>query len=271
MLGNSTDSGPDGESDESLCEAAARARALGLRVWLKPHVWTRGWAGELAFTPSGWQRFFDEYEAVTLHWSLLADREQLDGFFVGHELASSTTADPARWRTLIGRVRKLYGGLLSYSANWDEAARVPFWDQLDVIGVSFYAPLADKPTRDPGALRAGAVRALASLQALAKRFGRPVLLAELGYAPNAEAAVRPWEEGRGAADPDMQRACYEAAVSALEPCEWLAGAYFWKWGSSSRLGDDPFDPRGKPAEAVMLRALRGWQGRPVRVPEAGSR
>lgn len=268
VLGNSTDSGPDGESDESLCEAAARARALGLRVWLKPHVWTRGWSGELSFTPSNWQRFFDRYEELALHWAILADREQLDGYFVGHELASSTAIDPARWRVIFAHVRKLYGGVLSYGANWDEAARVPFWDQLDVIGVSFYAPLADAPTRDPAVLRAGAVKALSQLQALSRRFGRPVILAELGYAPTPAAAVRPWEGGRGGNDAETQRACYEATISAMEPCDWLAGAYFWKWGSSSRLGDDPFDPRGKPAEAVILRALHAWQGRPVRVPAA---
>lgn len=268
VLGNSTDSGPDGESDEAVCEAAARARALGLKVWLEPHVWTRGWAGDLAFTPSGWQRFFTDYEQLAIHWALLADREQLEGFFVGHELASSTAADPARWRALIARVRRIYGGLLSYGANWDEAPRVPFWDQLDLIGVSFYAPLSEQPTRDPGRLRAGAAKALTGLHALARQYGRPVLLAELGYPASADAGVRPWDEGRGAADADMQRLCMEAAISAMEPCEWLAGAYFWKWGSSGRAGDDVYDPRGRPAEAVMLRALRAWQGRPVRVPAA---
>ncbi|MEQ1834535.1 MAG: hypothetical protein ABL977_15930 [Candidatus Eisenbacteria bacterium] len=248
-----------------------RARALGLQVWLKPHVWTRGWAGELTFTPSGWQEFFDRYEDVAVHWALLADREQLQGYFIGHELASSTAADPVRWRALIARVRKLYGGLLSYGANWDEAARVPFWDQLDLIGVSFYAPLTEGDARDAGALRGGAAKALAQLGALSRRFGRPVVLAELGYAPSPNAARRPWEASRGAEDPELQRACYEAAVSAMEPCEWLAGAYFWKWGSSARLGDDPFDTRGRPAEAVMLRALRDWQGRPVRVSPPAAR
>ncbi len=265
---NSTDAGPDGESDEAVCEAAARAHALGLRVWLNPHVWTHGWAGGLAFTPPGWQRFFDGYGELALHWALLAEREGIDGFFVGHELASSTAADPARWRTLIGGIRRVYAGMLSYSANWDEVEHVPFWDALDVIGVSFYAPLAERPTRDPATLRTGAARSLVLLRAVARRFGRPVLIAELGYAPRAEAAVRPWEEARGTPDPDTQRACYEAVVAAIEPCEWLAGAYFWKWGSAPRAAGDPFDPRGRPAEAVLTAALRSWQGRPVRVPAA---
>ncbi len=266
-LGSSSDAGPDAETDEAVCEAAARARALGLRVWLKPHVWTRGWAGELAFTPSGWQRFFARYEALLLHWALLAEREQLDGLYVGHELASATATDPARWRTMIGAVRRVYGGLLSYAANWDEAAAVPFWDALDLIGVSFYAPLATSPTRDPRVLRRGAEKALAGLGALSRRSGRPVLLAELGYASSSSAPVHPWEDPPGASDDETQRACYEATLAALEPCEWVAGAFFWKWGSSAK-SEDAFDPRGRPAGGVVTQALRSWQGRPVRVPRA---
>src|SRR6266568_8155528 len=38
--------GADQESDEAVCEAGARARELGLRVWLHPHLWTRGWVGD---------------------------------------------------------------------------------------------------------------------------------------------------------------------------------------------------------------------------------
>jgi hypothetical protein len=271
-LSNSSDSGPDGESDEAVCEAAARAHALGLRVWLKPHVWTRGWAGNLQFTPAGWQRFFDGYGELALHWALLAEREGIEGLFVGHELASSTALAPDRWRTLIGVIRRVYTGTLSYSANWDEVAHVPFWDALDLIGVSFYAPLAEKPTRDPATLRAGAARTLSGLHAVSRRFGRPVVISELGYTPSPDAPLRPWEAARVGADPDLQRACYEAALAAIEPCDWLAGAYFWKWGSSARAGDDAFDPRGQPAESVLVQALRSWQGRPVRVPrrEAGA-
>lgn len=266
-VGVSAGAGPDGESDEALCEAAARAKALGLRVWLKPHVWTRGWAGELAFSPSEWPRFFAGYEAALVHWAILAEREGLAGLYVGHELPSATAADPARWRAMIAAVRRIYGGTLSYAANWDEAAAVPFWDALDLIGVSFYAPLAATPTDDPRALRRGAERALVGLGDLARRHGRPVLLAELGYAPGPSAAVRPWEEPQGATDDAMQAACYTATLAALDPLEWVAGAFFWKWGSSARA-TDPFDPRGRPASALMTRALKEWQGRPVRVPAA---
>jgi hypothetical protein len=273
VLGNSTDAGPDGESDEAVCEAAARAHALGLRVWLKPQVWTRGWEGALAFSPSGWRQFFDAYDEILLHWALLAEREGCDGLFVGHELASGTAADPERWRELIGRVRRLYAGPLSYDANWDEAARVTFWDALDLIGVSFYAPLSDRPTHDAGRLRAGAEQALTALRDVARRTGRPVLIAELGYPPTVNAAQRPWDGAAAPADPELQRLCLEAAIAAMDPQEWLAGAYFWRWGSGPPGRDDPFDPRGRPAEDVITRSLKAWQGRPVRppaVPAGGS-
>ena len=269
-LGNSTDSGPDGESDEAVCEAAARAHALGLRVWLKPQVWTRGWEGALVFSPAGWRQFFDGYEEILVHWALLADREDLDGLFIGQELASSTAADPERWRAMIGRVRGVYKGPLSYCANWDEAARVPFWDALDLIGVSFFAPLSDQPTHDPARLKAGADKALTALRDVARRAGRPVLVAELGYPPTVNAALRPWDGTTATADAELQRLCFETAIAAMDPHEWLAGAYFWRWGSGPRGRDDPFDPRGQPAEDVILRALKSWQGRPVRAPAAPS-
>ncbi|HEY2956008.1 MAG TPA: hypothetical protein VGK89_12250 [Candidatus Eisenbacteria bacterium] len=267
----SNEGGPDGESDEAVAEAGARARALGMRVWLAPHLWTRGWTGDLDFGPAGWPRFFERYRAFLLHYALLAEREGMDGLVVGHELAGASLGHPDRWRTLIAEVRRVYSGTLAYDANWgEELEGIRFWDALDVVGVSFYAPLAKAPTQDVAALESGAAKALRALRAVAARTRRPVLLAEVGYAPSPEAPVRPWEEPGGLPDLETQRACYEAVVRALEPCDWVAGALWWKWFSSDDRGgerDASFTPRGKPAERVLERALREWEERPVRVPE----
>ena len=265
----SAQGGPEEENDESVCEAASRARAMGLRVWLKPHLWTRGWVGELEFGPGGWTRFFEHYRRFILHYALLAEREGMDGLVVGHELPSSTLRHPEPWRRLIAEVRRVYSGTLTYGANWDrEVDEVAFWDTLDLIGVSFYDPLAAEPTRDVARLTAGARKGLKRLRAIAARSGRPVVLLEAGYASTAMAPVRPWEEDRGAPDVEAQRACYEALVRALEPEDWVAGAFFWKWFSSPATGgprDGSFTPRGKPAQQVMARAFREWSGRPVNV------
>ena len=265
----SADAGADEETDEAVCEAAARARALGLRVWLKPHLWTRGWIGTLDFGTAGWPRFFEQYRTFILHYAVLAERERMDGLVVGHELVTASLGAPERWRAIIGEVRKVYHGTLTYGANWDrEVEGIQFWDALDMIGVSFYYPLGDSGSTSVPALTAGATKALKGLRALSARTGRPVLLSEVGYAPCAAAPLRPWEEEDGAPDPAVQRACYEAVVHALDPADWVAGAYWWKWFSASGVGgarDRSFSPRGKPAQAVMSRALHSWEGRPVRV------
>lgn len=172
---------------------------------------------------------------------------------------------------MIADVRKVYRGTLSYGANWDEVSQIGFWDALDLISVSFYFPLADKPTRDPRVLRAGVRKALPALRELSARTQRPVLLSEVGYAPMAAAAVRPWSEGEGAIDLETQRACYEALVEGIEADTWIAGVFWWKWFSSPGVGgtaDLSFTPKGKPAEAVMTRALKAWAGRPVRAATA---
>ncbi len=267
----SAQGGPDEETDEAVCEAAAQARARGLRVWLVPQLWTRGWVGDMEFAPGGWSRFFEQYRRLITHYALLAEREGIDGLAVGHELPSATLRFAPRWRALIGEVRRLYSGTLTYDANWDrEAGTIEFWDALDVIGVSFYAPLAARPSRDPAVLADGARRALAPLRAVGARFGKPVLLLEAGYAATAMAPVTPWAEDRAQADPETQRACHEALVAALEPEDWVAGVLVWKWFSDSRLGgihDAGFTPQGKPARQTIANAWHAWQGRPVRVPQ----
>ncbi|MGH7742249.1 MAG: glycoside hydrolase family 113, partial [Candidatus Eiseniibacteriota bacterium] len=181
---------------------------------------------------------------------------------------------PDRWRALIGDVRRVYGGLITYGANWDrEADQLPFWDACDVVGVSLYNPLAARSGASPAELESAARRALAGLHTLAQRCGRPVLLTEAGYPATAGAAVRPWEEARAAPpDPEAQRACYQALMNALDTEDWVAGVFIWKWpsgGEPSGPEDGSYTPRGKPAEQVLARAYQGWRDRPVRTPSSG--
>ncbi len=264
----STEGGVNEETDEAVIEAGVHARAAGLRVWLKPHLWTRGWVGDLQFTPAGWDAFFAQYREWILHYAIMAEREGFDGLVVGHELVTASLGFPDRWRALIGDVRRVYGGTLTYGANWgDEVQKIAFWDALDLVGVSFYQPLAEAKTSSVATLRAGARRAIDGLRAVGARAGRPVLLTEVGYAPMDEAALRPWEERQGKIDLETQRACYEALVGALGNEPWVAGAFFWKWYTNPDMGgpeDAGFTPQGKPAEAVMRKAFQAWAGRPVR-------
>ena len=148
--------GPDAETDEAVCEAAARAHARGMRVWLTPRLSAHGPVADLALGAADWNAFFARYREFILHQALLAQRERIEGLMVGCELASATARDPERWRALIADVRRVYDGTLSYAARSDEVERVGYWDALDLVSVSFDQPLASKPTRDLSRLTASA-------------------------------------------------------------------------------------------------------------------
>jgi hypothetical protein len=267
----SADGGVDEETDEAVCEAAARARALGLHVMLKPQLWSRGWTGALDFGASGWPRFFEQYRAFLLHYAVLAQRERMDALVVGHELTTASLAYPDRWRALIGEVRRVYSGSITYGANWDrEADGIPFWDACDLIGVSCYYPLAAQAGASQDAMTEAARKALASLHALSIRNHRPVVFTEVGYASTADAAVRPWEEHRGEpVDVEAQRGAYAALLRAMQGESWLAGMFVWKWpsgGDATGGADRSFSPRGKPAQALIESAYGAWRNRKVEVP-----
>jgi hypothetical protein len=267
----SADGGVDEETDEAVCEAAARAHALGLHVMLTPQLWTRGGAGAVDLSASEWPRFFEQYRTFLLHYAVLAQRERMDALVVGHELTNASLAFPDRWRALIGEVRRVYSGSITYGASWDrEAEGIAFWDACDLIGVSFFRPLSDRSGASQEAMTEAARKALEPLHALAIRAHRPVVLTEAGYAATADGAVRPGEEPRGAAvDPEAQRRAFAALLRAMQDEDWLAGVYVWRWpsgGDAGGRGDQSFSPRGRPAQALIGSAFEAWGRRAVVVP-----
>jgi hypothetical protein len=248
------------ESDARLHDEATHAHALGIKVTLKPHIWIRAgeWPGSLSWkNDEAWKRWFASYRRFILHYAELAERDHDDMLVLGTELKSASACDEKCWRELIAEVRRVYHGALTYAANWDEAAHVPFWDALDYVGVDEYAPIArTSGAREPELCAAWDVLAR-DLAALAKKTGKRVLLTELGYRAARDAAMAPatWPENDGAAkyDPDHQASCFRAAFKALWGKPWLAGIYVWKWFTDSHDEDGPtdFSLADKPAEAVL--------------------
>ena len=206
-----------------------------------------------------WERWFQSYRAYILPFARDAQRAGADMFCVGRELDSTVVAREADWRDLVARIRSEFRGPLTYSANFDTWHKVAFWDALDFIGVSAYFPLSEHA--DPGLaeLEAGWDRALGPLAAAARRFGKPVLLTEAGFASIPSAARAPWREQRVAADVWLQARCYEATLRALARQPAVEGVFFWLW---ERTSDPPFRDAShaiiaKPASFAMMRHFLG--------------
>ncbi|GAB3561854.1 hypothetical protein GCM10027578_03270 [Spirosoma luteolum] len=251
-----------GETSEGVAGTVQMARQHGLKTMLKPHVWMQGGSHlDLEFTTEAdWQSFERDYSQYILHQARLADSLHVDLFCITTELDRFAMARPAFWRLLIGQVRQLYKGPLTYAANWDRYEKIPFWSQLDYIGVDAYFPLSDGRTPSVKTLVKGWKPHLATLADLSSQLQKPVLFTEFGYRSCDFAARAPWEsEADCTPNPTAQANTYAALHEAVWGQPWFAGGFLWKWflGDEHRHRErDQFSPQGKPAEAVLKTA---WQ------------
>jgi len=242
--------GPDG--------AARRALVSRLEAW---HEERRSqWHGLIEMrSEEDWRRWFEQYVAYILDYARQAAGAGADAFCVGRELDRTAIRRPGEWRHLIARVRGVFRGPLVYSANFDTYDQVGFWDALDFIGISAYFPLSDRDAPQHADLQAGWERALAGVEALSRRFGRPVLLTEVGYPAVADAARVPSRESAGPADIWLQARCYEAALRAVAARPFVHGTFFWLWERTVQppFRDASYAIAGKPAAYTLASWYRG--------------
>lgn len=263
-----------GESDSGVVQTAKLARQAGLKTLLSPHLWGRQWSGDIEMGGEAeWEQWFANYRRFILHYAQLAAAADVEALCIGTELQGTTAARERDWRELIAAVREVYPGRLVYAANWDgEFARIRFWDALDFIGIQAYFPVADHDSPTIPELLEGWKAHLERLDAVHRQYGKPVLVTEMGYRSEPDAAIRPWywersrpgsrsASGFSQEGLQSQAHCYEAFFQAFSSETWFAGVFVWKWHplSDERRWrfSEPFTPQDKPAEEV----LREWYGR----------
>ncbi len=238
---------------EWLTRPIAEAHRLDMQILIKPHLAHWGspfdWRGDIAFdTPEQWERFFETYDKWIVDVAKVS--KDADAFVVGTELDKTIVYDKA-WRRIITDVRAVYGGHLTYGANWDAYQRVTFWDALDTIGIQAYFPLVsdeDQPPTDE-AIRRGWARIVLDLREIHSKTGKPIVFTELGYARNPKAAHRPWEHRDIPKGEGTQIACLRTAFKVIETEEAIVGAFLWKW-----FPGQP-EPRNFSMETPAMRAL----------------
>src|SRR5680860_1421843 len=124
------------------------------------------------------------------------EEEKIGILAIGTELFEFVNERPDFWRELIPEIRKLYKGKLTYSENWDKVGRVPFWKELDFIGVNAYFPLNEESSPNLQQLKDGWQLHKSGLADLSKTSGRQVLFTEYGYRNINFAAKTPWDSSR---------------------------------------------------------------------------
>lgn len=254
--------GPDDDEHARIEAGLVAARRLGFATVLIPHLYLDDgqWRGHLQpEATSEADVWWASYRAFMLRSAKLARAGSATVLSVGVELKALSKQVEAyrQMKALAFELREVFPGQLTYSANWDEAEDVGFWDLVDFAGVNGYYPLEPDPVR-------GAEAVARRLTRLAERAGREVLVLEAGYRAGPGSHARPWEWPEDVpddVDENAQAEAWAAVLAAWLDAPGVRGLGVWVIPTDP---DDPaseprngFNPLNRPAEVVIGRAFRG--------------
>lgn len=258
---------PFPDNRRAVLTAIRQAHARGLKVFLVPHLWveTGGWRALIdPGDEKAWARWVAAYRAFLLTWAGIAAEGHAEMLSVGVELRSWVTTPRAKsMLALIDEVRRVYPGLLTYSANWDDVEDTLIFGALDLIGINAFYPLADKDGAKFPELAEGGRRVAAKIEAFARTMDRPVVLTEIGYTTRTDPAIKPWEwpdSMKGVrVDERAQAEAYTALIAPFLDSRTFAGFFVWRYYADpddvSQEAEWGFSPRGKLAEIVLRDAF----------------
>lgn len=252
-----------GESVRGASQYIGKLHENGINVMLKPQLWL--WHGEFTgnLRPNSedkWILLEESYRNFILDFAAVAESSKVNLFCIGTELEQFVLNRPEFWSELIVDIRKVYKGNLTYAANWDEYKRVPFWDEMDYIGVDAYFPISESQTPSLEEVRRGWQPWKTELKEIARAHNKQIVFTEYGYRSVDYAGKEPWRSDR-----EMSVVNLEAQVNLSQGLydevwkeAWFAGGFIWKWFlDHSEVGgheDSQFTPQNKPVEAVIKNA-----------------
>ncbi len=180
------------------------------------------------------------------------------------ELKSSVQYRPKFWKQLIPKIKSVYQGKLTYSANWDNFDSVPFWDQLDYIGIDAYFPLSQSKKPDKATLIKKWQKYEKLLSKFSNQMNKEILFTEIGYRSTDQGAGNQWKiENRPdhvAINIELQKTAYEAFFETCWNKSWFAGSFIWEWHAFDKhaggLNHSNYSPQNKPTE----KCIKKWYG-----------
>jgi len=252
-----------GEKTEGVTHTIQIAHDARLKVMLKPQVYIPGgWVGDLEYkTDKAWEKWEIDYEKYMLTMAQLADSLEVEMLCIGTEFKKSTAQRPEFWQELIRKIRDIYKGKLTYSANWDDYQNVPFWQDIDYIGVSAYFPLDKNKTPKVNDLRKEWKAYARKMESFACRQSKPIIFTEYGYLSVDGCAYNTWDlESKIKRIPRNEQAqanAIEALLTEFKQYDWWHGGFLWKWFPNGEGGegynDRDYTPQGKQAEEILTK------------------
>ncbi len=249
-----------GETNVGLKQYANEFKKEGINYMVKPQIWVwKGvYTGHITMNSNeDWQVLENSYEEFIVNYAKTAEEVKAPVFCIGTELEKFVANRPMYWRALIKKIRKVYSGKLTYAANWDEFKRVPFWDDLDFIGIDAYFPLSDKKTPSVIDFEEGWQPHKKQIEIIQKKFNKPVLFTEFGYRSVDFNGKEPWDSNHisGQVNLEAQKNGIQAIYNQFWKEDWFAGGFLWKWFHEHKEAggnnNNRFTPQNKQTEELI--------------------
>ena len=252
-----------GETKEGAKQYIEQLQKNKIKVMLKPQLWV--WRGEFTGhiemdTEADWKILEDSYSKYILDYAQLAEEINAEIYCIGTELNKFISARPDYWKQLIKDVKSIYRGKLTYAENWDTFANIPFWSELDFIGIDAYFPLSEEKHPTKETLINGWKPHKNKIESLSKQLNKQVIFTEYGYRSVDYTAKEPWDSSRkkNIVNLDAQSVALEVLYDEFWQEDWFAGGFLWKWfhdhDNAGGENNDRFTPQNKPVEKIVREA-----------------
>jgi len=253
-----------GEKEKGVVESIELAQKNNFRVFLKPQIYVHGsWPGDINFdNVDQWKEWEDGYRKFILFYADIASSYDVDLFCIGTEFKTAMQARPQFWRKLIGEIREVYCGKLTYSANWDSYRSVPFWDLLDYIGISAYFPLVNELNPSIRKIKSAWKPYVKELEQVNDFYNKPILFTEYGFLSVDGTTYQNWELEKKInslrVNEEAQADALEAMYSVFSKVDFWAGGFLWKWFPNDKGHEGYIDKDYTPKDKLAENVLKKW-------------
>ena len=241
-------------TDDDLSKLIHYCQERGLKTIVKPmlNVADGYWRAFIRFFDEDvpcepkWRDWFKSYNEYLVHYGQLCENNNVDMLIIGCELVGTDHREQ-EWRNLIGQLRMVYNGLLTYNCDKYQEHNVKWWDALDYISSSGYYP-QDKIGQE-----------LDRIEKVVNKYKLPFIFTEMGC-PSVEGTAKipnDWsliEKGNSSEDEQ-----YNYLKDFFEECskrDFVKGLCIWDWPMNSPKKacnklDGAYSVKFKKAEKVV--------------------
>jgi len=250
--------------DDLLIQAIQTIKKKGFKLMVKTQVsidpkYEPSPGEDVWIHPNGSLRteFFANYEDMLRHYGPILEDNDVDMWSIMNDSPLRECAQ--EWKTMIKVARECFsrpitmnnflGGYPPYGLGYEDAylRELDYLGDLDYIGLNYYPPLGKHkdPTADD--VKAHLLEiSNQTLRSLYDRFGKKILLTEIGYVNvdgwnefRQEEDIDPWDipPEKRIRDDEEQAIFFDGVFRALRELNYIEGLFIWDWelGSVSRI------------------------------------